>query len=339
MSTLDLYRQANSVDLAALAIQLGLPINHSMRPVRVKCPFHKDGGTFNLTVHPKGGKWSTQHYYCHACGYGGTAIDLVRDHLGMSDREAVEYITSRPLPKPKPQEQIRVYQTRDMTSAYANAELNLFGPHGVEALAYLEGRGIDAAAAHAFMLGLWPRDNSLWSGRLTIPHLRLPGEPILAGKGRAMQGEDPKYLATSGATQSIYLFDRAMQDDPESVVLVEGELDAISLHLAIGEVMPVMGIPGVNNFKDAAPFMGRVVYVVLDNDDAGNRARYGYWQTYKSGERVWVPGIPERLTQAGAYPVIVTPQMGDVNEMLVAYGRDHLGEWFFEEMNRGIALV
>ena len=335
MTGLDLWRRANEVDLVRLAASLGLELNTFQNPVRIKCPFHVEGSNFNLTVHKPGHTYKTNHYHCHSCGWTGTAIDLVRSFLGMPDREAVQWITGRELPPVKQERQAQAYQDRDMTTAFANAALRLHGPFGGAAREYLLSRGLEAGDWQQFMLGLWADDGSTWANRITIPHLRLPDQTIIAGKGRSMDPEEEvRYRATKGGAQNIYLLERALELDAP-VVLCEGEIDAISLHVAIQGAYGVCALPGVNNFKDASPFIGRIVYVVVDPDAAGERAING-WEDERGN---WHPGIPERLADVGAYPHVIRPQMKDLNEMLVAYGRDNLGQWFMEEVNRLTALV
>lgn len=327
------YHRANEVDLIALAHKAGHRVNTATQPATVQCPFHEDGHDFNLTVHPPGKTYRTNHYHCHACKWSGTAIDFIRDSQGISDREAVGYILERDLP-PVEQRQQRTYAVRDMTAAFHDANLRLYGIQGEAARAYLESRGLGADIWETYKLGLWATDTSRWSGRITIPHLRLPGEATYAGKGRLFSSEptddNPRYIATRGAQQALYLGERALATDDLPIVMCEGELDTLSMAAALRGLYPVCGAPGVNNRPDFADFTGRVVILMLDDDAAGRKARDGYVD--RQGR--WNEGYVGALLAVNAYPIVLTPHGGDVNDMLINYGPDGLGEWLVSNVER-----
>lgn len=144
-----------------------------------------------------------------------------------------------------------------------------------EALAYLEERRIGARTAATLGLGVVNRANAPdgyeWlHGRLSIPYHTIEGQ-VVWHKFRALPGLGEgavKYAQQEGGRRRLYNL-RALTAPGDTMCLVEGEFDAISL-TALG--IPAVGIPGSKHWQS---WMRRALdgyqrYVMfIDNDDAG----------------------------------------------------------------------
>lgn len=113
--------------------------------------------------------------------------------------------------------------------------------------------------------------------RLVIPH-RSPAGLIYATKRRVVGEGAPKYIATTGRPIRWPYGVEAMKDAAPDVpvMFVEGEADTLDRRVALreaGVVRVVLGVPGVSTWRPewAAYARGRVAYVGLDTDEAGER--------------------------------------------------------------------
>lgn len=126
------------------------------------CPFHNEK-TPSFSVSPQ-----KQFFHCFSCGQGGSAIDFVMKHLGLSFPEAVKMLASRvgmqvperpQTPRQRAQAQAEktksdmLYECLEKAQQYYKAQLR----HAPEAIDYLKQRGLDGKIALRFGLG--------WSGR------------------------------------------------------------------------------------------------------------------------------------------------------------------------------
>lgn len=169
---------------------------------------------------------------------------------------------------------------------------------------YLTGRGISRAAAEMFRLGVCdgraPGDE-MFAGRLAIPYITADGS-VVAIRYRAMDGSNPKYLSMTGAETHLFGVS-ALNTDSRSVVIAEGEMDAITL-MQLGYVS--VGVPGVQAWQGFFRYLfedfDRIV-VACDGDEAG----------LQFGRRM--------QDEIGAIPVNLPPGE-DVNSVYLAGGRE-----------------
>jgi len=90
----ELERIKNGIDLAALIRSKGVELKkHGSKDLAGKCPFHKDD-TASLIVTPGKNLW-----HCMGCGKGGTVIDFIMAHDGLSFRHAYEVLADGSLAK------------------------------------------------------------------------------------------------------------------------------------------------------------------------------------------------------------------------------------------------
>lgn len=230
------------------------------------CPFH-DEKTPSFNVSP-----SRQTYHCFGCGRGGDVFSFVMEKESLSFREALEALAQRAgvtlskIGRSRPDAR-SLYDVMEM--ACTNYRSLLRAPEGAAARAYLERRHMPPDSWDAFELGWAPPSwDSLWKslegagttpkealdaglilegrsgfydrfrGRLIFPVRDIAGR-LLAFGGRLVAGEGAKYInSPEGALYSkrrnLYLLHKAKEAARASgrIILVEGYMDAIRLHLA-----------------------------------------------------------------------------------------------------------
>jgi putative DNA primase/helicase len=91
--------------------------------------------------------------------------------------------------------------------------------------------------------------------------------------------------------------------------VVEGELNAVALYLAVGDLLDVVGVAGVNGTLPEPD--GRPTFLLLDGDEAGQKAAER-WQAalgghvlppWREGTRArWPPGPGARPSGRRSWP-------------------------------------
>src|SRR5579863_8624326 len=237
------------------------------------CPFHQEKTpSFNVNQ-------ARQFYKCFGCGAGGDALKFVMEVEGLTFPEALKLLAERNgIPMPKRNE----YSDADSRLRGAVLEMHaraaklyrtaLSGPHGADARAYLDQRGVSAELTETFELGFSdPQGQALtrklteerfspeqleasglvrrrnegagfydaFRGRLMFPIHNESGKVIAFG-GRAMRDDDqPKYLNSPETpvyrkTSTLYNLHRAREAMRRAnrAVLVEGYMDVIGAYAA-----------------------------------------------------------------------------------------------------------
>jgi DNA primase len=138
---------------------------------------------------------------------------------------------------------------------------------------YLQQRGISTATAQNFGIGYYPGPGLL-HGRVVIP-IRNVRHELVAYAGRAIGGEEPKYLLPPGFRKSLMLFNlnRARNAGQRSVVVVEGFFDTVTVHQSGHR--NVVGLMGSSLSETQADLLRKHfdrAVLMLDGDDAGRRA-------------------------------------------------------------------
>ncbi len=281
-------------------------------PHRLKglCPFHDDR-TPSLVVYE-----DDQHFHCFACGAHGDVIDFVQRRFERSFADACAWIAGLPAvsrktqaepARPRPErrwERLTLDEQVVMNTAAALYHHRLW--REPRALAYLRERGIpdwvirtcalgyaDGHSLEAFLrrrsglqtaqdLGLLRRPRHGNSGpslceflahRIVIPELR--GGQCIWFIGRSLDDvpDRPKYLSLAGE-RPVLGFNRAAGQ--REVFLCEGGFDYLT---AVSWNLAAFSPCGTRLSSDRLGFLARarVVYGVLDADDAGDEAslRFG----------------------------------------------------------------
>src|SRR5689334_9577062 len=152
------------------------------------CPFHNEK-TPSFTVND-----DKHFYHCFGCGAHGDAIRFLTDNRGMPFMDAVKELAAKAgmdVPAPDPRAQQQAERSSTLTDVMGEVARwyteQLNGLTGAEAREYLKRRGIDAAVASRFGLGLAPDNRSAL--KTALSHV---GEDKLVDTGMLIQPEEPK---------------------------------------------------------------------------------------------------------------------------------------------------
>jgi DNA primase len=183
---------------------------------------------------------------------GGTVIDLVAIMENCSMREAAlrlqdRYatpavsVTNNPLPPSDESHAMNPplrFTLRDIATSYP----------------YLAQRGVRKETAEIFGVGYYSGPG-LQHGRIVIP-VQNARQELVAYAGRAIDGQEPKYLLPPGFRKSLELFNlcRARNAESRTVIVVEGFFDTMAVHQAghrnvVGLMAPVFRQPKPTSCK------------------------------------------------------------------------------------------
>lgn len=266
------------------------------------CPFHQDRRPSLLVDE------ADEHFHCFGCGAHGDVIDFVRRREGLGFAEAcrrLSGIEGTPQRRPAaPDEHDRRWEDLSlaeqvvMNAAAAVYQHCLSGSDEVKAylaeravpewvvracgLGYADGRtlaaelGPRAGLSVAYALGLLrpaaraasgqPRETL--AGRIVVPELRGSRCLWFIGRSLAAQSDRPKYLALGGRRPVLGLERAAGRRE---VFLCEGVFDYLT---AVAWGLPAFSSCGTHLPAERLQFLAsaRVIYGVLDGDDAGRAA-------------------------------------------------------------------
>ncbi|BDG29971.1 toprim domain-containing protein [Thermus thermophilus] len=210
----------------------------------------------------------------HATGQSGNAYHLLRA-AGLSKEEAVAILLGeRPLPeppRPPKREKPRARPPVDLEKALAEAQARL--REAKELPEVLKGRGLTLREAVLLGMGLSPE------GDLYLP-IHDPEGRLVAVKVRHLRprdGQRYRYLTRGCGTPPWY---GPGYGKRAGVLVVEGELNAVALYLAVGDLLDVVGVAGVNGTLPEPD--GRPTFLLLDGDEAGRKAAER-WQAELGG--------------------------------------------------------
>jgi DNA primase len=273
------------------------------------CPFH-DEKTPSFNVNSE-----RQSYFCFGCQVGGNVFSFLMEVENLTFPEAVRTLArERGIEIPEtgggPRSDFEVvYRANEIAHAEYRKAL---AQAGNTALAYVNGRGLDADLIEAFELGFAPDRwdavaNALHANgisgevgvragllserksgghydrlrnRLVFPIRDIRGRIIGFG-GRAIEdGQEPKYLNTPESPvfhkrEALYGYPDALGQIRSSgrAVVVEGYFDQIALHRAgVGEAVATCGTALTPDHVRDLRRRTREVVLLFDGDTAGQRA-------------------------------------------------------------------
>jgi DNA primase len=358
----EIRARVDLVDLVGAVV----PLKRAGERWKGLCPFHQEK-TPSFTVNPK-----LHLFHCFGCHAGGDAFEFLRRHDRLDFPEAVRLLADRagvPLPE---REGPRDAGARDGLLTLTEWAARRFeawlwdGAEAERARQYLDGRGISRDTAHAFRLGYapegWdhllgaarkdghsveallgaglvlPRQNASghydrFRGRLIFPIADTQGKVIAFG-GRALAGEEPKYLNSPETPlyqkgQTLYALHRARERMAETrrALLVEGYVDCLMAHQhGLGEAVAVLGtaltppqLGLLRRYADEA-------ILFFDADRAGQEAaRRAEDLLERSADPQWwaLSRRPDTLARRGLRLRVATLPAGhDPDTFLRAEGRD-----------------
>jgi DNA primase len=234
------------------------------------CPFHTEK-TPSFTVNPK-----RNIYHCFGCGAGGDAFSFLMRQDRVAFPEAVRSLAERAgvtLPDAgtrSPEVDGKLESLRRVMALAAEFYVSALWERGGEkGRTYLEQRGVDPEVARRFGLGYAPEgwnnllatmarhgisEDLVVQAGLALPRQNQPGfydrfrgrllfsirdvqGRVVAFGGRALSGEEPKYLNSPETAlyvkgQMLYSLDLARTGMRERgrAILVEGYLDCLMAH-------------------------------------------------------------------------------------------------------------
>lgn len=285
------------------------------------CPFCQDGDDrFRIWPdddHPR--------YWCRVCEQKGDAIQFCRDYLGMTYPQACAHIGVSTNPPLRPQQATsssRVTMQRQAPPAetwtetarqfVANCQQTLLeSDRGLRARQWLHSRGLHDDTLRAGQIGLIPDDRYEPRANWGLPPAMRPdGKPkdMWLPKGvvipwfvdgqlwrvnlRRPVGDPKYYQLPGGAAIGLYNVDALCASKP--VVLVEGELDSLTIHQEASDMVTAVAT-GTTQGARRAKWVARLaiaplVLVAFDNDanGAGDQASI-YWTDILPNARRWRP--------------------------------------------------
>jgi DNA primase len=353
------------VDLVDL-VGAVVPLRRAGERWKGLCPFHQEK-TPSFTVNPKLGL-----FHCFGCHAGGDAIEFLRRHDRLDFPEAVRLLAERAGVALPGRDGEREPGARDGLLALTEWAARRFErwlwerEDAERARRYLEGRGIARETAAGFRLGYAPEgwDHLLsaaraesftpeallgaglvlprqtgtghydrFRGRLIFPIADTQGRVIAFG-GRALAGEEPKYLNSPETAlyqkgQTLYALHLARETMTTSrrALLVEGYVDCLMAHQhGLREAVAVLGtaltpaqLGLLRRYADEA-------LLFFDADRAGQEA------ARRAEELIEQSSAPDRwaetrrandLTRAGLRLKVATLPTGhDPDTFLRAEGRE-----------------
>jgi DNA primase len=227
------------------------------------CPFPRCGGIDRFRIQPSHGAYGW--FVCNQCGRKGSAVDYLMQKRGLSKGDALALVgwtpsdeerhssLQEPLPasaqQAHPHWEAPPLQWQTIAQTFVQyCQGVLWSEQGRHALDYLRKRGLTDQTIEAAHLGYYPRATlgtaSAWGRPVKLtPGIILPwfhqgkiwrltvrNEQRLSGAGR--------YRQLAGSANGLYLAELLTGSRP--VVLVEGELDALSVWQTCGDLVAVV---------------------------------------------------------------------------------------------------
>lgn len=234
----------------------GIPFKRIGREAVTVCPWHADTNP-SLTVNDE-----KNICFCFACGGGSDGIAYIQQKFGLRFSDAILRIAEKHNIVPEydnldPEEALRRANERRRKIARLEGEQESYrnalrSSEGIDARAWLVGRGIKPETAKEFGLGYCA--SGFFGGRVTIPihnhNGTIVGFSARDITGSTENGDKYKNSAASDVFDKgsvLYNEHRAFEAARNSgyMVFVEGHLDVIALHQhGIKNVVAVQGTAG-----------------------------------------------------------------------------------------------
>ncbi len=334
------------------------------------CPFHTEK-TPSFTVNPK-----RNIFHCFGCGVGGDAFGFLMRQDKMAFPEAVRALAEKtgvelPVRGRAPEADGKFEALRKVMALaadfYARA---LWEAEGAKARGYIESRGIDPEVARRFGLGYAPEgwnallthmakqgvtDEQLvqaglvlprqtgagfydrFRGRLLFPIRDIQGRVVAFG-GRALAGEEPKYLNSPETPlyvkgQMLYALDvaKTFMREKSRAIIVEGYLDCLMAHQhGFGETVAALGTAFTAAQLGLLRRYADEVVALFDADAAGQKASSRLEEMMNDVMDIqdlgWSVARTGGFERAGYFPIKVAllPAGHDPDSLLRAEGAEGL---------------
>ncbi len=369
----DLLARSDIVEVVGSRV----PLKRQGKEYAARCPFH-DERSASFTVSP-----TKQFYHCFGCGAHGTAISFLMNYDRLEFLDAVEELAKRAgmeVPRdahprsPQQQDDSRdQYSALDAAARFFQKQLE----GSDKALAYLDGRGVDADTRARFCIGYAPDGYSAlkdalgkderrmklldrvglfskndrghvydkFRDRVMFPIFDRRGRVIAFG-GRVMQKDDgPKYLNSPETAlfhkgRELYGLWQVRQANQkiERLIVVEGYMDVVSLfQFGVTQAVATLGTATTPDHAELLFRNAPDVYFCFDGDAAGRRAA---WRALES--------VLPRMKDGRQAFFLFLPDGEDPDTIVRKEGADAfdarlkqatpLSQFFFDELTREINL-
>lgn len=228
----------------------GLAVRWQGSQWRGPCPLHRGDNVSAFTITPQHG------FHCFACGRSGglrTFLRLVGDHEGA---DAVDLTEEYP---------------RSGSTAFPGPVVPLTPLDATHP--YFRERGVHEVTARHFGIGYFRGAPPL--GKRIIAPLHDADGTLVGHIGRAVNPTvEPRYCFQRGVRRSELLFNlhRVKEANAETVIVVEGVFDALSVHqIGYPNVVATLGCEVTENQR-ALLSRFRRLFILFDHDEAGDRA-------------------------------------------------------------------
>jgi DNA primase len=298
--------------------------------IKIHCPFH-DEKTASMMVKP-------DHYHCFgSCAAHGNAIDWAMKVKGLEYSEAIRYLqnfTSEELIIPKRREvDLKKWEYVCAHACYVllkKVEKDFKDTYLFKrGLARTQDEANDLINTYAFgfidkSVMINNRLRNEFENRLTIPY-RNSSNKLQWLNTRATDQKETKYLNIGGKGHP-YIINPDLILHNNQVVLVEGELDAITLDVATNHSLGIVGLAGGTMFsKNVSEILSRYIksnteiLILFDNDDAGKVYAQKMQQIYPNSV---VMCLADGYNDYGK----------DLNDYAVRYGLEFVRHFFMQEL-------
>ena len=369
----DLLARSDIVEVVGSRV----PLKRQGKEYAARCPFH-DERSASFTVSP-----TKQFYHCFGCGAHGTAISFLMNYDRLEFLDAVEELAKRAgmeVPRdanprsPQQQDDSRdQYSALDAATRFFQKQLE----GNDKALAYLDGRGVDADTRARFSIGYAPDGYSAlkdalgkderrmklldrvglfskndrghvydkFRDRVMFPIFDRRGRVIAFG-GRVMQKDDgPKYLNSPETAlfhkgRELYGLWQVRQANQkiERLIVVEGYMDVVSLfQFGVTQAVATLGTATTPDHAELLFRNAPDVYFCFDGDNAGRKAG---WRALES--------VLPRMKDGRQAFFLFLPDGEDPDTIVRKEGAEAfdtrlkqatpLSQFFFDELTREINL-
>lgn len=302
---LEIREKTNIVDI----ISDYIPLEQKGRNYFAVCPFHDDHNP-SMSISP-----AKQIYKCFVCGAHGNVFSFVKDYENISFVEAVKMVANkvsidldiRGIVKKEDNKNRSFYDIYDTANKMYQNNLNTAS--GLDALSYLEKRGITKEIIKEFEIGLALnstlykvlnsknftdeelinsgicsyKDNKIFDmflNRIMFPIWDITGK-VVGFSGRLYKSDDgPKYINSKESEifkkgELLYNYHRAKDEakKKKTIIITEGFMDVIGLYkFGIKNVIATMGTAVTENQSALIKKMARNIVLCFDGDEAGEYA-------------------------------------------------------------------
>ena len=369
----DLLARTDIVEVVGTRV----PLKRQGKEYAARCPFH-DERSASFTVSP-----TKQFYHCFGCGAHGTAISFLMNYDRLEFLDAVDELAKRvgmEIPRetnartPQQQDDSRdQYSALDAATRFFQKQLE----GNDKALAYLDGRGVDADTRARFSIGYAPDGYSAlkdalgkderrmkllervglfskndrghvydkFRDRVMFPIFDRRGRVIAFG-GRVMEKDDgPKYLNSPETAlfhkgRELYGLWQVRQANQkiERLIVVEGYMDVVSLfQFGVTQAVATLGTATTPDHAELLFRNAPDVYFCFDGDAAGRRAG---WRALES--------VLPRMKDGRQAFFLFLPDGEDPDTIVRKEGAEAfdarlkqgtpLSQFFFDELSREINL-